>query len=46
MKTTGQGRRKDQYEDSMKIILYSLVIVGISIIILLIGSALNLIELQ
>jgi hypothetical protein len=43
MEIPGQGRRKNQYEDSMKILLYSLVIVGIFIIVFLIGSALNLI---
>lgn len=46
MEIPGQGRRPDQYESSMKIIFYSVLAMVILFIIMFVGSALNLIELQ
>lgn len=45
MKTTGQGRRPDQYESSAKIMFYSVLAITILFIIMFVASNLNLITL-
>ena len=46
MEIPGQGRRPDQYESSARILFYSVLAITILFIIMFVGSALNLIELQ